>query len=190
MFSLSRLICSEWIPAFFNLYDKSWPNKWVNCGEIDPFRKISCGIGIRFFNLYDKSPETLWELRSIRASQFSSRINIEPRAASRDWFRKDGNPLIEGCGGRRRMRGRLDAVERDGVQRQRASIVGWKKEWFILGIKSSILFREPVSLNVTRSWLTAADNKQSHCGIAIIAGSLGPVAWFIQQTELSFSFSH
>ena len=59
---------------------------------------------------------------------FSSRINIEPRAASRDWFRKDGNPLIEGCGGRRRMRDRLDAVERDGVQRQRASIVGWKKE--------------------------------------------------------------
>jgi hypothetical protein len=25
-------------------------------------------IEIRFFNLYDKSPETLWELRSIRAS--------------------------------------------------------------------------------------------------------------------------
>ena len=48
-------------------YDTSWPNKWVNSGEIDPFRKISCGI--RFFNLYDKSPETLWELRSIRASR-------------------------------------------------------------------------------------------------------------------------
>ena len=63
MSSLSRLIWSEWIPAFFNLYDKSWPNKWINSGEIDTFRKISCGIGIRFFNLYDKSPETPWELR-------------------------------------------------------------------------------------------------------------------------------
>jgi len=33
------------------------PNKWVNSGEIDPFRKISCGIGIRFFNL-DKRVRT------------------------------------------------------------------------------------------------------------------------------------
>jgi hypothetical protein len=31
------------------------PNKWVNSGEIDPFRKISCGIGIRFFNLTKES---------------------------------------------------------------------------------------------------------------------------------------
>jgi hypothetical protein len=62
--------------VFFNLYDKSWPNKWVNSGEIDPFRKISCGIGIRFFNLYDKSPETLWELRSIRASRGPSYMSL------------------------------------------------------------------------------------------------------------------
>ena len=28
--------------------------KYGTTREIDPFRKISCGIGIRFFNLYDK----------------------------------------------------------------------------------------------------------------------------------------
>ena len=37
-------------------------------------------------------------------------------------------PWIDGRGGRRRMRGRLDVVERDGVQRQGAAMVGWKKK--------------------------------------------------------------
>ena len=42
--------------------------------------------------------------------------------------RKTVNPLIDGRGGRRRMRGRLDVVERGGVQRQGATFVGLEKE--------------------------------------------------------------
>jgi hypothetical protein len=45
----------------------------------------------------------------------------------KDHTRKGGNPLIDGCGNRRRMRGRLDMVERDGVQREGAAIVCWKE---------------------------------------------------------------
>jgi len=38
----------------YDLEGRERPESRVNSGEIDPFRKISCGIGIRFFNLYDK----------------------------------------------------------------------------------------------------------------------------------------
>ena len=45
MFSLSSvaffLNAPEWIPAFFNLYDKSRPENQTKRGEIDFFRKIS-----------------------------------------------------------------------------------------------------------------------------------------------------
>ncbi len=43
MFPLSQLFflgSAEWIPAFFNLYDKSRPENQTKLGEIDPFRKV------------------------------------------------------------------------------------------------------------------------------------------------------
>ena len=59
---------------FFNLYDKSWPNSWVNFFQIDPFRKISWGIGIRFFNpgntletpVASPRTEILWKTQFLR----------------------------------------------------------------------------------------------------------------------------
>jgi hypothetical protein len=41
---------------------------------------------------------------------------------------KDGNPLIDGRGNRRRMRGRSDVVEYCGVQHQGATMIGLEGE--------------------------------------------------------------
>ncbi len=46
--------------------------------------------------------------------------------------------LTDAVASRRRMRGRLGVVERDGVQVQGAAMVGWREEMFISGIKRTL----------------------------------------------------
>jgi hypothetical protein len=46
----------------------------------------------------------------------------------------NGNPLIDGRGGRRRMRGSMDVVDAVRLQRNEVAIVGLKRECIIFGI--------------------------------------------------------
>ena len=48
--------------------------------------------------------------------------------------RNDGNPLFDGIGSRRHMRGRSDMVEREHDQGQEEMV--WKKDKFIFGINA------------------------------------------------------
>ncbi len=62
------------------------------------FEKSRVELEFTFFNLYDKSPETLWELRSIRAS----RTRLDSLAVFLLVDLKGKQASLEAAGARRR----------------------------------------------------------------------------------------